>query len=241
MAGLIPGDLDVLGSTALLTSASWTAHLIDVSNPASPAEISQFRIAGGFANAAFDLTGNFAYVAAYESSSETTVFEVLQVSDAANPTRLAQLKFPGFPARKSLQIGSGFVLLATSDAVESTAWWIDMRNPAEPVAQEVAKTAGSGTSIALANRRLYLGFWSHGLKVFSVRPEVKVVEMRKGEGTKLLLDGDVHFPLHVEYTSALGQPSQWSTLVKTNATTLPMILADPDTAGSAKFYRALQP
>ncbi|HNQ90138.1 MAG TPA: hypothetical protein PKM73_16090 [Verrucomicrobiota bacterium] len=71
---------------------------------------------------------------------------------------------------------------------------------------------------------------------------VRLLSLTPATGVMLLeVQGNANLPYTLEFTSTLGAPGGWGSLVPTQVTTSPFILVDPDPAGPARVYRVRQP
>lgn len=93
-------DLTVRANIAYMTENEGGLHIIDISDPLNPFEISKFsllRYPGGVA-----IQGNLLYVASSETNFSGGMLKIINIEDPSNPYEVGSLEIPGGVFRVAL-------------------------------------------------------------------------------------------------------------------------------------------
>ncbi len=155
-----------IGNVDIVTSGTWSKiyfgylHMIDVSNPAAPSEITQyFQIDQGVPwNLAIE--GNYAYIV-YRNGG----LRIFDVSNLAAPQEISQAYFP---------TGLRPDVVVTDRTVYLTGWddglqIVDVSDPAAPRLWGILDTPGEAQGVMVVGNYAYVADGSGGLRIIDIR------------------------------------------------------------------------
>ena len=170
IGSLSPGEdgrVELIGQTACVIDA-WTLKLINVSNPALPAQMGTVAIPGGFAHD-FSLAGSRAYVGGgIETSGD---FNVIDLSNPAAPTVVGSLSLPS--PIIAVAVKGNLAFLAGASETGGKLYVVDISNPTTPALVTSVTTSQSARGVAVVGNLVYLATSSFNpesseFKVFDV-------------------------------------------------------------------------
>jgi hypothetical protein len=169
------GDFDyTLGTAQSLAAAGnyayvadgWTSRLsvIDVSNPASPSEVSVYNMVGGGQDV--EMAGGYIYLAVWGRG--------LRVIDASNPTSLSEVGFYDTPgATFDVVVVGDYAYLADYDGLRV----IDVSEPDNPSEVGFSATPGYAYGVAVSGDYAYVADGPRGLRVIDVSDPTDPIEV----------------------------------------------------------------
>lgn len=202
-----------------LFAADGTAgvHVIDISNPASPAWVATYNTPGDAWRLAAD--GNYLYVADGSSG-----LQVLDISNPAAPTLEGSYNTPG--TAYGIEISGTHAFIADASYGLQV---INISNPAAPTLAGTYNTLGESNAVAIWGDYALVADGSRGLQVFNVinpaTPTLVATHDTPGSALDVSVDGDLAY---------IGDHSYGIRIVDIGAPASPVLVSTCDTPGYAR-------
>lgn len=152
-----PYAIQLVGNNLFVIYYDGVFEVLDVSNPASPSQISDYPGLG----ASYDLkvSGDTAYIVSWET------FRLFDVSNLSSPSLIRNYVPPGSPYLAEVTVVGDYAYLSTYD---SNVRIIDVSNPSNPVETGTYLASGRPKGIHVEGDTAYVAYDTSGLKVLDV-------------------------------------------------------------------------
>lgn len=258
-----PGGVAIAGNYAYIADAYAGLSILDLSNPAAPAQVGSSKYTTGYARGVA-VDGGYAYVA-YGSGG----LQVFGVSNPANPVWVGGYDTGG--DAEGIAVSNGIAYVAARNAGVQI---FSITNPANPVllssfdinhdcwdvtlAGNYAYVADNGygvevmlvtnpaapvqictlpasgaIGVSVVGSRIYVADSVNGLLIYCTVPQLQF--------TARVEDGTPGLPLTIETATNLTDSTVWTPVFTTNCPAGPFEFTDSQISAPQKFYRAWQP
>ncbi len=151
-------NLDVVGNLAYVVDRYTGLHILDISNPIFPKEVSNLPFNPGGNTAGVTMCGHLAYV-----SDASAGVRVIDISDPASPVEVGHASEFGYAV--GVQIADPYAYVAD---FSGSVRVLDIHDSANPTVVSITATAGGADGSLKVNDYLYVPMRQYGLTVLGI-------------------------------------------------------------------------
>lgn len=144
--------IQVQGTYAYMVRTSATNFsIIDISNPASPVEVSTLNLVGTLSNIA--VSGNYAYIVGADDNTE---LKIIDISNPVSPVQVGTFNAAGNANALGVFVSGNYVYMTRASSANYEFAVIDVTNPASPTLSGSLSFTANVNEVAVVGNYAYL-------------------------------------------------------------------------------------